>query len=512
MSQYEVLKEGDPRIPPQMERAKIKASSNTGGPRAAYKPREMVRGNPGYLHPKLDQRLHVDTMAQALLEAQGQPCPATLAYLDNPAMPAPHPLASLSPEGLSPEDREKLAMNRGRSLLPPLTWSDVNLRRYLIHLTPLALSPSKTSTYPDSLSPRMALLFLGGIGTGALEELTERAMEVLHFEDETVDPTLNYAMRLIGFGAGQRHSHSDGVNLQKMEPFVGEEVPDYLKRITGSEPPMPPLHFDSAKHGIATYYLRHTVGPFATLVDNGDNYRFELLRKVTRHKWWVIAKARELFNPYAEHIPEASRDAIATPREWLDSTQPGHVEFSNAVRMVFEQPWHKLDLTGALKQDVTKVMAKLLIHRLGRGVRKTASEDSNVPTMSARALVGISLLTGVPTPKYVRFALDELKRRGETFLTPAIVRRAITLVDESEDVFQYASSEWMEEMNHLALQLEHHHHEPRAYFAGMLRRGTKPLTSSQGVYQIVGYRDGEEDEPIYKPRINPKLDGLHEEL
>lgn len=502
MSQYEVLKAGDPRIPPQLEAAKVKASSRTGGPRAAYKPREMVRGNPGYLNPKLDQRLHVDTMAQALLEAQGQPCPPTLAYLDNPSLDSPVPLSG--------EDREKLAMNRGRSLVPPLTWSDVNLRRYLIHLTPLALSASKVSTYPDSLSPRMALLFLGGMGTGALEELTERAMEVLHFEDETVDPTLNYAMRLIGFGAGQRHSHADGVNLQKMEAFIGEDTSDYLKRITGSEPPMPPLHFDSAKHGIATYYLRHTVGPFATLVSNGDNYRFELLRKVTRHKWWVIAKTRELFNPYAEHIPEASRDALATPREWLDSTQPGHVEFSNAVRMVFEQPWHKLDLTGALKHDVVKVMAKLLIYRLGRGVRKTASEDSTVPTMSARALVGISLLTGVPTPIYVRFALDELRRRGETFLTPDIVRRAVTLVDESEDVFQYASSEWMEEMNHLAMQLEHYQHEPRAYFAGMLRRGTKPLTSSQGVYQIIGHRD--DDEPIYKPRINPKLDGLHEEL
>ena len=108
MSQYEVLKAGDPRIPPQLEAAKVKASSRTGGPRAAYKPREMVRGNPGYLYPKLDQRLHVDTMAQALLEAQGQPCPPALAYLDNPSLDSPVPL--------SPEDREKLAMNRGRSL------------------------------------------------------------------------------------------------------------------------------------------------------------------------------------------------------------------------------------------------------------------------------------------------------------------------------------------------------------------------------------------------------------
>lgn len=504
MTNYEILRQGDPRIPTQLHKPP-KQRAQRKSPTANN---EFVRGNPGYLDPRIDPRVHVDTMAHALLEAQGQPTPGSLAYLDDPNANAPVELTTTQ--------RERLAMNRGRSLVNPLTWSDVNLRRYLIHLTPLALSPSKVSTYPASMSPRQSMLLLGGIGIGELEELTERALEVLHFEDETVDPTLNYAMRLIGFGPKQMHLHADGIDLTQMVQRVGEDPSDYLKRIQATSPELPPLHFDSAKHGIASYYLRHTTGPFAAVMPHAtDCYRYELFRKITRHKWWVLAKVRELFSPYSGPdgeglITQANRDVIEPPGVWLGMTQPGHLEFASAVRMVFEQPWHTLDLTGNLKTDVVRTMAKLLIHRLSRNIRTPAGADNGAPCISARALVGISLLTGVPTPIYVRFAVDELKRRGETFLTADIVRRAVTLVDESEDVFQYASSEWMDEMHGLALQLEEHRHEPRAYFAKLLRNGSRILSSSSGAYQIEKFRD--DGEPIFKPRINAKLMALHEEL
>ncbi len=509
MNDYTVLPPDDFRIPkrvrvarPKGERPQINETLQALAPDSEQEPAPepaLHLDNPGVLDRRLPQRLHTDTLALCLLEAQGQPIPGPLAYLDNPHVDAPLPLTKA--------DRAKLAMNRGRTTLPPLTWSDVNLRRYLIHLAPLALSPSETSTFADAMSPRIALLLLGGIGIGALEELTERALEVLHFEYELVEPTLNDAMRIVGFGAGERHIHADNVNLQDMESTQGEDPGDYLQRITSNEPPVPTLPFESSRQGIASYYLRHTVGPFAGQAERGDNYRFELLRKVSRHKWWVIARTRELFSLYSDFIPDFSRTQIATANDWMNLTRPGHMEFSLAVRMVFEQPWHKLDLTGDLTKDIVRVMAKLLIYRLSRGSRKGVD---GLVTMSARSLVGISLLTGIPTPKFVRFAVEELRRRGETFLTAETVRRAVQLVDESEDIFQYATAGWMDEMHALAMQLEHYQHEPRRLFASMLRKGQRVLGSSNGVYQIKGLDD--EGDPIYVKRISRKFAGLTEEM
>lgn len=519
----EILPKGDPRIPKRLQGGhethydhlpaapsppSPEDDSDTDTDATTLPAHEFTRGNPGYLDPHLGPEVHADSMAASLLQAQGYPTPPALDYL----RPSPEDDADPRPGALTPEQYQRLALNPGRSLLNHRLWPDATLQRYLLHLAPLALSANEASRYPASLSPRIVPLLLGGLGFGTLEALAERALSLLGFEEEAPTQTLTYALRLVGFGPGQRHIHTDNVDLTRLAPYFGELPEVHLARVLADEPPLQPLHFESAKHGIARHYLRHTVGPFAETLINEELYRFELSRKVARHKWWVVAKTFELFSADSGQIPQASRDAILPAPKWLDATSTTHIgayQFAEAVRLVFEGNWWELDFTGGLAKDIPRMMARLLIYRLSRGGRASL-KNAEATTISARTLVGLSLLTGIPTPKFVQFALDDLKRRGETFLTADAVRRSIQLVDESEQVFHLASSRWMEQMEFLAGRLAHSRHEAREKFALHLRGGARLLSSSLGVYQIVGY--DRHDDPIYKPPLDSGMESMREEV
>lgn len=448
--------------------------------------------------PVVNKALLAELAAYSLLAAQTEMPPFT---------PSDHAVGTTPPHLV-----KKAISNRGRSLVTPADYDDTTLLSYLTTLAPLALSPEAASRYPAALSPRLVPLLLGGMPMLKLEALTERVLDLLGFTPDEVDPTLNHALHLVGFGPGQRHMHFDSFNPPQLYPALGEEPEHYLSRINDPkvEPQIPALSPKAISIGHTQHCLSQVIGPFAEALPYIDAYPIALYRKVLRQKWAVMAGTITLFHEASGHIPEASRINIGlTPRQWLDDTQVSSAAFSEAVRMVFERPWVDLDLVGSPKEDVPRVMARLLIRHLCRGVRGAFTTPRR---MSARALVGISLLTGIPTAKFVRFAVEDLKRRGETFLTGDTVREAVALVDESEQVFHLASSAWMQEMNALAAQLEASEHPTRAYLAYRLRMGSKPLFSSGGAYQIVAFKGRDEDEPVYKPRLDPKLVGLREEM
>lgn len=444
-------------------------------------------GRPQVLTKLSNLQLAADVASHALLAAQ---CEFPLTFNSN----APQ----------TPQDKGRLALNFGRGNETPLAYPDPVLRQYLLRLAPLALSDSSASTYPQAMSPRLVPLLLGGCTISQLEELTERTLDLLGFEEDSVNPSLSHAMHLVGFGPEQRHIHFDSVDLRMLYPVPGESPEDHLARVTKIDPKLPNMRFTTNKYGQLKAALRTTEGPFAECVPRIDCYGFELQRKVLQHKWSVMAHTMLAFSK----VPEAARVSMCPSlADWMNSTQVTVAGFAEAVRRVFERPWHELDLQGEPKEDVIKVMARLLIHRLSRSVRTAARQPIR---MHPRALVGMSLLTGVPTGKFVRFALDDLKRRGETFLTPDSVREAVRLVDESADIFHLATSGWMAEMNGLAARMEAIEHPTRNYFAFRMRQGNAPLTSERGVYQVVGY--DRRDQPTYKPRIDVRLIGLSEEI
>lgn len=439
----------------------------------------------------LNQALTAEVNARSLLRAQGA----------EPMTPIAAPM--------SPGEEAKLHWNWGRSLMSPDELPDEHLLTYLMLLAPLALSGSAASSYPDEVSPRLVPLLLGGVGTGHLEALTERTLDLLGFEEDLIEPSLSKALHLVGFGAAQRHHHIDNLDIRRLLPDFGEEEEDYINRLraTRNAVKMPPAPAAANRYGFLSYYLRHTKGSFAEALPAMECYGLELDRKVLRHKWAVMAQTTIMFNATYGDIPQASRDELMPYKDWLDHTAVTAQGFARAVRLVFERPWHELDLTGEVREDVVRVMAKLLIHRLVRGLRAPSEHPVQV---HPRALVGMSLLTGIPTPKLVRFALSDLRRRGETFISGQTVRDAVDLVDCSEKVFHLASSDWMREMTTLALQLDEAQHAPRAYFARQLRRGRNPLSSSRGVYQIVEFNKN--DEPVFRPRLDKMLGLLSEEM
>ena len=397
----------------------------------------------------------------------------------------------------------------GRSLVDPGQFSDRYLKLYLERLAPFATAHSSISSI-DPPSPRLASYLLGGMTLIGLEELCHRAMDVLEIPTPEVDATLADAMSVIGFGEGANHTHVDGTKASAFNWKLQEDHDVYLRRRDKIEPEA--ASKVTSFLSIRQDYLIHTLnkkGPFAlSLLSGAGAYQGAEQQMISRIKPTVLREVADLFNTPTkegmttfiyEQLVDGNMTAYRAAIAFDDEL------FSRAVRRVYEKPWSELDFHANsinLGQDVEVMIARRIISRMSsgrRGVKK-------VICISAVVLLGLALLTGIPVGKWVAFALLDLARRGETFITPETLDEVIEMLGMSEVGMKAGAC--IAELREYQAALRSTESEYKSRFAWKLRRGTRPfwsaMTYGASSYYLEGYNG--KDEPIYKYSFDPYLE------
>jgi hypothetical protein len=319
-----------------------------------------------------------------------------------------------------------------RSLIGPARYSDRILAKYCRWLQKSAFGLPGV----DLVSPALVPYLLGGIPIKAVEDLAHRALEVMDFFP---DPLSDYTLgkfAAVGFGA-RPHIHHDVEVIKRFSNFsFRQEFILDLPR-TGS-------------------YSR-------LLIDSGA-YGASARRKIAMIQPQIIAEVEQLLDPESGEMGEVA----AHGREPLKVTA---LMFNRAVRRVFERPWAELDLSGDpadFHADAEVLLARRLIVHLTSKERQREKD-----TVSAQTLVGMSLLTGISLANWTEFAVYDLRRRGETFLTAEAIEAAIRIAEVSP-YFRCA-----EAMTEAATEIKFASME-KAAWARRLRSGRQPLWSTSG--------------------------------
>lgn len=325
-----------------------------------------------------------------------------------------------------------------RLLTGPSRYSERVLTLYCNQLIKRALGKPGV----DLISPCLVTYLLGGLTMKALEELAHKACDLMEFFPEPLtDYTLAKSLALVGFGAVP-HVHS-------------EEEP--VKRFS---------HFSVRQE----YLLNLRAGPSYARILIQDGAYGEALRKIVKEwKDDVIQEVERLLSPTGGEMTElAAKDRPLAPQI------TDHM-FERAVRRVFEKPWADLDLSADPKDahlDAEVLVARRLIHRLS--VRTLKKHK-----MSAVSLVGISLLTGISVANFTEFAVYDLRRRGETFITAETIEEAIEML-EVHPYFACAA-----EMRGAATEIRYASMD-KAKWALRLKAEGKPLWSTNGMFYVSG--------------------------
>lgn len=434
----------------------------------------------------------------ALIRAQGilSPIPtrgALAAYLENP----------------DPELQAEAERQPGRTLVDPGRYNDRFLRLYVERLTPFATAHSSISTI-DPPSPRLAAYLLGGLTLIAVEELCHRVMEVMEIPTPVVDATLADAMSAVGFGPMANHTHADSLNARLFNWSLHDDHEDYLVRRDGLK--AADLQKRSSVVSVRQQYLLYDLprtGSFAMhLLDGQGAYKAAEQQMIARIKPILLAETADLFNgPTKNGMTEFMYERLTHGQlfQYRQAIQMDDEMFSRAVRRVYEKPWDELDFHADfanLRHDVEVMIARRLISRVSAG--KRGSKDP--VRISAVVLLGMALLTGIPVCKWVSFALQDLERRGETFITTDTLDEVIEMLEMSEVGMKAGAC--IAELREYQVALRSAESAYKARFAWKLRRGSRPFwtafTYGPETYYLEGYN--RKDEPQYKFSFDPYLE------
>lgn len=276
-----------------------------------------------------------------------------------------------------------------RSLIGPVRYSDRVLGIYCEQLIKGALGPRQDLATYGPVSPCLVPYLLGGVTTKAVEELCYRALEVMEFfPDPPKALTLQKALSNVGFGPGIRHEDPTLLRTTRKFNHLSQRQ-DFLLNLPRG-------------------------GSYAKLLIKDGAYGDSLHRLLLSWKDKVIAEAELLMDPQGGEMTELA----AVGRHPINLND---VNYWRAVRKVFEQEWEKLDISGRPDDAVADgevLMARKIIQRISYNDK-----------MSAEALVGISLLTGISIANWTSFAVQDAERRGETFIKADEVDRAIDMIE-----------------------------------------------------------------------------------
>lgn len=326
-----------------------------------------------------------------------------------------------------------------RSIIGPARYSDRVLGIYCNQMVKGALGAPQDFTTSGPVSPVLVPYLLGGITTKAVEDLCYRALEVMDFVPSPLEEyTLQKSLSNVGFGEGIRHEAVEIETPKKYNHLSQRQ--DFLLNLP---------------RGVS----------YARLLIKDGAYGESLHRRLMSWKDLIITETTHAFDPAAGEMTELA----AVGRHPVVLTDNN---YERAIRRVFEKKWMDLDLTGKADEvvaDAEVVMARKIIQRLSYNDR-----------MSAEALVGISLLTGISLACWAEFAVYDLKRRGETFITAETLDEVVYLVSSSP---HYKCDH---ELRGAATELRYANDGNRKW-ARRLQSPLRPLWSSKGTFYLERY-------------------------
>lgn len=342
-----------------------------------------------------------------------------------------------------------------RSLIGPARYSMGILAKYCGILIKGALGPRQRLLADDMISPALVPYLLGGCPTKTAETLCYQAIEVMDMgafsEPKPVSKAdFQRTLTILGFGPNVRHD----------EPVIVMA-------------PNPHNHISLRQHLLLT--LPRGADYAKLLIKNGA-FGDSQYRVLADYKDSVIAHAEALLDPKGgEMTAMAAKDRS---RVLLYDN-----DYWAAVRLVFEQRWDRLDLSGKMEdgvQDGRVLMARNIIYR-------TAYNDR----LPAEVLVGMSLLTGISIAHWTKYAVQDHIRRGETFVRSTEIER----VADIAGVSPHYSTELHDQLTKDATVLrELERGETR--WPRKLMSPNQPLWSTTGSFYLERF-DGD-DVPVYK--------------
>lgn len=351
-------------------------------------------------------------------------------------------------------DAAKGGKKGARILIGPANYSDRVLAKYCGMLIKTALGtdmPKTAHATNPPLSPAIVPYLLGGCTMAAVETAAWRALEVMEFFPEPSGIwSLNLSLSDVGFGPTYPHRQYSGevVNYNnENEVVITPESKKYK-------------HLSESQNWLLA--LPRT-GSFSRILMDEGAYEISTRRYVNRKASKLIAEAERLLDP-------ASGEMTEHAAKGRHAVQANQWTLQRAVHRVFERPWSELDLKGGgqenAEHDLEIVLARCLIHHV-----------SYWCNMTAEAFVGISLLTGISMLNWARFAIEDLRRRGETFITDKELHRACDIAEVSP---HYKCDD---EVKEIILEMRFYPPQSKKW-ARRLQSRNCPLWSSNGFYYV----------------------------
>lgn len=442
-------------------------------------------------------------MSNALLTALGR----------EPYAPKGATLKSITSHPEGPRLLEVANDQTGRHLFSPAALHPDVLTEYVARLQDSAFSVPK-GWYARPAPLHLALALLNLSSWRAIKELLDSTLRIMDVEttpadaqdwdpaqiaDEDPDLLTDISL-LCGFGGGQlTHSSRMTTPVEICAPNPGESPRRYKERLTG---PMyktlkPRTGSWNSKQAWLMNYVPAEAGFAEHMLRSNDCYSMALHSRVDLVKVKALRDAYIAWMPNQE-ITERAYDKLKSRWEsrnpnksWEVAMSYTRQDFQTAVNMVYTQPWSDLYLTydeSSLQRDREVVLARALIANLCKASNTHRSVLRLIPGVY---YVALAMLTGVPLLNWLRYAIDECKRRGEGFIKARIIDDVIYACDYSF-VNEYMG-QLRGPLEDMRIELDMMERSTAPGFPKVLRKGHNLMWAmADSPYHLVSMRDGDE--------------------
>lgn len=259
------------------------------------------------------------------------------------------------------------------------SWADIpNFTDFVAPMGPLSLRP--TSLFPEDMqviSPRMSCNLLTS---------SNRAIErvIKEFMGSTPKYSLGTALALTTYGAVQDAA---------LPSF--HRLPERLKR----------NGYSAQQSLVIDFATSEGVLPFAMSIIRETLYEDDLAKRLKEIEPAVRERLAELAKPLEEG-------------EVRDALIDGEIPYAKACDKVIRGSWDFPLRTVVAGEVAEGDPDEDILHLTCRAVIVVATADGRHQTLPTKVLLALAILSGVSPAAYVRFAIQDIERRGVTYMTP----------------------------------------------------------------------------------------------